>query len=108
MIYELRTYEAAPGKLAALNARFRDHTLRIFANHGLDAVGFWTHAHGGWSDQLVYLMRFEDMADRDRKWAAFRADEEWRRVRAESERDGAIVTRIRSDILAPTDYSPLP
>ena len=42
------------------------------------------------------------------KWATFRADEEWRQVRADSERDGAIVTRIRSDILAPTDYSPLP
>ena len=108
MIYELRTYEAAPGKLGALHARFRDHTLRIFANHGLDVVGFWTYAHGGWSDQLVYLMKFEDMADRDRKWATFREDEEWRQVRADSERDGAIVTRIRSDILAPTDYSPLP
>ena len=102
MIYELRIYEAAPGRMADLNARFRDHTLRIFANHGLDVVGFWTYAHGGWSDQLVYLMKFEDMADRDRKWAAFRADEEWRQVRADSERDGAIVTRIRSDILAPT------
>ena len=44
------------------------------------------------------------MAERDRKWAAFFADEEWHRIRAE----GSLVTRIRSDILAPTDYSPLP
>ena len=108
MIYELRIYEAAPGKMPELNARFRDHTLRIFANHGMDVVGFWTYGHGGWSDQLLYLMKFEDMADRDRKWASFRADEEWRRVRAESHRDGSLTTRIRSDILAPTDYSPLP
>ena len=108
MIYELRTYEAAPGKLPALNARFRDHTLRIFARHGLDVVGFWTYAHGGWSNQLVYLMKFEDMADRDRKWASFMADEEWRRVLAESHSEGSLTTRIRSDILAPTDYSPLP
>ncbi len=108
MIYELRIYEAAPGKLGALHRRFRDHTLRIFANHGMDVVGFWTYAHGGWSDQLVYLMKFDDMTERDRKWASFRADEEWQRVRAESHRDGSLTTRIRSDILTPTDYSPLP
>ena len=108
MIYELRIYEAAPGKLGALNARFRDHTLRIFERHGMGVVGFWTYEHGGWSDQLVYLMKFDDMGDRDRKWAGFRMDEEWQRVREESQRDGALTSRIRSDILAPTDYSPLP
>ena len=108
MIYELRTYEAAPGRMPELNARFRDHTLRLFANHGMDVVGFWTYGHGGWNDQLVYMMKFDDMTDRDRKWASFRADEEWRRVRAESHRDGSLTTRIRSDILTPTDYSPLP
>jgi hypothetical protein len=108
MIYELRTYESTPGKLPALNARFRDHTLRIFERHGMSVVGFWTYAHGGWSDQLVYMMKFDDMADRDAKWASFRADEEWQRIRAETTKDGPITTRIRSDILAPTDYSPLP
>ena len=108
MIYELRTYEAAPGKMPELNARFRDHTLRIFANHGMDVVGFWTYGHGGWSDQLVYMMKFDDMEERNRKWAAFGADEEWRRIRAESQREGSLTSRIRSDILAPTDYSPLP
>lgn len=107
MIYELRTYEAAPGKMAELNARFRDHTLRIFERHGLEVVGFWTYAHGGWNDQLVYLMRYEDMAERDAKWAAFAADEEWQRVRQESQPDGPLATRIRSDLLNPTDYSPM-
>ena len=47
MIYELRTYEAAPGKLPALNARFRDHTRGLFERHGMEVVGFWTYAHGG-------------------------------------------------------------
>ena len=107
MIYELRTYQAAPGKLGALNARFRDHTLGLFARHGLEVVGFWTYAHGGWSDRLVYLMRFDDMTDRDAKWATFGADEDWRAARAASEVDGPLTSRIRSDILRPTDYSPL-
>ena len=107
MIHELRTYEAAPGKLSALNARFRDHTLRLFERHGLEVVGFWTYAHGGWNDRLVYLVRFEDMPDRDAKWAAFGADPEWQQARADSEHDGPLTTRIRSDLLRPTDYSPL-
>ena len=80
MIHELRTYEAAPGKLPALNARFRDHTLGLFERHGMEVIGFWTYAHGGWSDRLVYLMRFDDMADRDAKWAAFGADPDWQRA----------------------------
>ena len=107
MIYELRTYEANPGKLPALHARFRDHTTRIFERHGMECLGFWTYGHGGWSNQLLYLMRFDDMADRDAKWRTFAADEEWTRVRADSEADGPLVSRIRSDLLNPTDYSAL-
>ncbi len=106
MIYELRTYEAAPGKMQALSARFRDHTMGLFERHGMQVVGFWTYAHGGWTNQLVYMMAFDDMADRDAKWAAFGADEDWQRARAASEGDGPLTSRIRSDILRPTDYSP--
>ena len=104
MIYELRTYEAAPGKLPELHARFRDRLLPIFERLDMDVVGLWTYGHGDWNDRVVYLMKFEDIAERDRKWAAFAADGAWLRVRAE----GSLTSRIRSDILTPTDYSPLP
>ncbi len=107
MIHELRTYQAAPGKLAALNARFRDVTLGYFAKYGIESVGYWTYAHGGWSNDLVYTPAFEDMDDRTKKWAAFGADEERLKIFAETEKDGPLVTRIRSDIMRPTDYSPL-
>jgi len=106
MIYELRTYHAMPGKLPALNARFRDQTVKLFERHGLTCIGFWTYKHGGTSDQLVYLMAFEDQATRDAAWAAFQADPEWQQARAASEVDGPLVARITSDILLPTDYSP--
>src|SRR5438105_737367 len=107
MIYELRTYEAMPGKLAALNQQFREHTAPIFERLGMKVVGFWTYAHGGWSDQLVYMMAFEDMTDREQKWATFYADPEWQAVVA-NRGDTPPVSRIRSDFLRPTDYSPLP
>lgn len=107
MIYELRTYTANPGKMPALQARFRDHTLAIFERHGIKNVGYWTNSVGGRSDELVYIVAFEDMAQRDRAWAAFRDDPEWVKVRTESEADGPLVHHIENRILQPTDYSPL-
>jgi hypothetical protein len=107
MIYELRTYEAVPGKMRALQARFRDQTLAIWKKHGITPVGFWTYAHGGWSDQLVYMLQFEDMADRSAKFGAFRTDADWAAAVKESEKDGPLTVRIRSDLLNPTDFSPL-
>ena len=107
MIYEYRVYEAAPGKLEALNARFRNHTLGIFERHGIKNIGYWTAGVGDYSDRLIYIVAFEDAGQRERAWAAFRADPEWNRVRAESEVDGALVARVFNSLLSPTDYSPL-
>jgi len=41
MLYELRIYTAHPGKLPALQARFRDHTTKLFEKHGMVNVGYW-------------------------------------------------------------------
>ena len=69
MIYEYRVYEAAPGKLDALHARFRNHTLGIFERHGIKNIGYWTSAVGDYSDRLIYIVAFEDEAHRERAWA---------------------------------------
>ncbi|MXY20040.1 MAG: NIPSNAP family protein [Dehalococcoidia bacterium] len=107
MIYEYRVYEAAPGKLEALNARFRNHTLGIFERHGIKNIGYWTASVGDYSDRLIYIVAFEDEGQRAEAWASFRADPEWNKVRSESEVDGPLTTRITNSILNPTDYSPL-
>ena len=61
MIYELRTYWAAPGKLDRLHARFRDVTLPLFARHAMQVVGFWTPSLADESTgDLVYLLAFPD------------------------------------------------
>ncbi|HEY7294471.1 MAG TPA: NIPSNAP family protein [Dehalococcoidia bacterium] len=106
MLYELRTYETLPGRLPALNRRFAEVTLKIFARYNMDVVGFWTNEIGGYSNELVYMMRFDDMADRERKWKAFGADEEWQKARAASEADGPLLLRISARFLRPTAYSP--
>ena len=107
MIHELRIYTAHPEKMPALVARFRDHTTALFERHGITNVGYWTNAIGGRSDELWYILAFDDLAHRDRAWTAFRNDPEWKRVRAESEADGPLVHHIENRILNPTDFSPV-
>jgi len=106
MIYELRTYEAVTGKMPALHKRFAETTLALFARHGIKVVGFWTSDIGGASNELVYMLAYESLADREQRWAAFAADPEWQQKRAESERDGPLVARVTNSILRPTPYSP--
>ena len=85
-VYELRTYHAAEGKLEALQARFRDHTVGLFAKHGLEVIGFWVPQEQpeGEPKQLIYLLAFESNEQRQAAWRAFVGDPEWKKVRAES------------------------
>ncbi|QRP50367.1 NIPSNAP family protein [Amycolatopsis sp. FDAARGOS 1241] len=104
MLHELREYVAAPGRAAALHARFAEHTLPLFAKHGLEVVGFWTDATD--DGRLVYLLRFADAEAKSAAWAAFQADPEWKRVKAESEAGGPIVAEMHSTTLAAVPYWP--
>ena len=108
MIYELRTYWAAPGKIEALHQRFMTVTLKVFERHHMEVVGFWTpDPVTPESGDLVYMMRFADQAAMQAAWDAFRADPEWIEGRAASEKDGRLVDRLTSQVLKPTEYSAL-
>jgi hypothetical protein len=106
-VFELRTYTASPGKLAALNARFREHTLTLFKKHGMEVVGFWEPIDKG--DALVYLLSHPSRAGAEAAWKAFRADPEWIKVKADSEKveGGPLTAKLESVFMAGTDYSPL-
>jgi len=107
-VYELRTYTAAEGKLANVNARFRDHTRRIFEKHDMKSVGYWTPVEGPTAGTtLVYLLEHPSREAATKNWADFRADPEWQKVKAESEAAGPIVSKVESVFLTPTDYSPM-
>jgi hypothetical protein len=108
MIYELRTYWAAPDKADALHQRFREHTCRLFAKHGMTMVAFWSPVGGrDLHGDLVYVMAYASQAARDVAWDAFRADPEWQQTKAASEVDGVLAERVDSVMLNATDYSPL-
>jgi hypothetical protein len=108
-LFELRTYHAVPGKLDALQARFANHTLSLFAKHGLTVVGFWVarDANGQPGNDLVYLLAFQDSEAREQSWEKFRTDPDWLKARAESEADGPLVISLESVFLDPTSYSPM-
>jgi len=107
--FEMRTYYAAPGKLEALNARFRDHTCALFTKHGIKVVGFWipTDEGKGAEHTLVYLLVHKSREAAKASWDAFRNDPDWKKAQQESELDGKLVTKVESLFLAATDYSPL-
>jgi NIPSNAP protein len=105
MIHELRVYRCVPGRLPALLKRFETITLKLWEKHGIRQAGFWTTVIGDSNHDLHYLLAWESLAEREGKWGAFMADPEWIAKRAESEKDGAIVANVHSQILQPTPFS---
>jgi len=108
-VFEMRTYYAGPGKLEALQKRFRDHTLRIFEKHGMTNIGYWVPADPPSSENtLVYIIAHKSREAAKKSWADFGADPEWQKVRKESMADGvSLTTKVDSVFLNPTDYSPI-
>jgi hypothetical protein len=105
LLYELRLYHCVPGRLPALLKRFDTITLGLWAKHGIRQAGFWTVLIGESNQDLYYLLQWESLAEREKKWTAFMSDPEWIAKRAETERDGAIVASLSSQILQPTSFS---
>lgn len=105
MIYELRIYECVPGKLPDLLKRFDTITLKIWEKHGIKQAGFWTTLIGESNQILYYLLAWESLAEREKKWGAFMVDPEWIAARAKTEANGAIVAKVTNAILAPTSFS---
>lgn len=107
MIYELLTYDAAPGRLIDLHNRFKNHTLRIFKKHGFNPIAFFTPEIGGFSNQLLYILAFDNLEKRKQCWENFKADPEWQKIKEQSEMNVPLIIRTHNIILQPTDYSPL-
>jgi len=106
-VYELRVYHAAAGKLAELEARFRDHTIEIFKRHGIKSVAYWTPLdEPEKSNTLIYILEHPSREAAAANWKAFQDDPEWKSVHEKSEANGKLVDKIDSTYLALTDFSP--
>ncbi len=107
--FELRTYTPAPGKLPNLLTRFRDHTIKLFSKHGMTHIGYWITQEKDPTAQskLVYILAHPSEAEGKQHFDEFRKDPKWVKVKAESEKDGALTTKVESIYMKPTDYSPI-
>lgn len=103
--FELRTYHAMPGKLEALEARFRDHTCKLFEKHGFVNVGYWVPIENP-DNLLIYVIASPDREAHKKSWKEFMTDPEWKKAREESEVDGKLVGKVDSVFLAASDVSP--
>src|SRR5215470_3475581 len=106
-VFELRVYHAAPGRLADLLARFRDHTTKLFEQHGLQNVAYWTPMDDPEKDKtLIYILRHPNREAAARNWKSFQDDPEWKTVKEKSEANGPLVEKVDSTYMALTDFSP--
>ena len=107
-IYEMRTYNSHPGKLRDLENRFRNHTNTLFIKHGMNPVGYWTIIEGDNKENtLFYIIAHSDRSAAKESWSTFIADPEWKKVYKESRKNGPLVSKIKSEFMQATDYSPI-
>jgi len=106
-VFELRTYTCNEGRLDALKARFRDHTIEIFKRHGMESIGYWVPEGDRSKNTLIYIIAHSSREQARKNWAEFSADPEWKKVAADSEKDGKIVQHVDSVFMTPTDFSML-
>jgi NIPSNAP len=107
-VFEIRTYTTPEGKLETLNKRFREHTMKLFERHGMTNIGYWTPQDAPLAGHtLIYIIAHESREAAKKNWDAFNNDPEWKQVKAASEANGPVVTKVESVFVDATDYSPL-
>ena len=107
VVYELRIYHVPPEKIEDLVSRFRDHTMKLFAAHGIKSVAYWAALDEPVkSSTLFYLLEHPSREAAAANWKAFQDDPEWKRVKAKSEENGKLVEKVDSTFLTLTDFSP--
>ena len=105
-VFELRVYHTLPGRLPALQARFRDHTVTIFNRHHITSIGYWVPQDSPQKEStLIYIVAHPSREAAKKNWAEFVADPEWQQVAKASEADGKIVEKIDSTYMDPTGFS---
>src|SRR5262249_51617872 len=104
MLYELRVYHCMPGRLPDLVKRFDTITLKLWEKHGIRQAGFWTVVVGDSNQDLYYLLQWESLAEREKKWGTFMTAPTCLSARAETEKNGPIVASVANTILQPTSF----
>ncbi len=106
-MFELRTYESpTPQDHVRKVEMFNSGEFDVFEQAGFWQIFYGDTLVGSRLPNLTYMLGFEDLADRTKKWDAFRTSPGWKKLstmpRYASEE---IVSNITNTILRPTAYS---
>jgi hypothetical protein len=104
MIYELKRYDATPGKARELIDRFEKKTMPLFERHGIRVLHCWTKEDE--PDAFYYLVGFADATAGARAWKDFGSDPEWIAAKAASETAGPLLAKQTTTRLHATAFSP--
>ena len=106
-VFELRVYHAVPGKVPALESRFRDTISKLLAKHDLKVVGYWVPQDApAWDNTFIFMLAHPSREEAKKNWDAFRADPEFQEV-LKAEQANKTVEKIDATYMRPTDFSPM-
>jgi len=108
-IFELRTYESQ--SFAARNTKigmFNQGEAAIFERLGMNPVFFAETIIGAKQPNIMYMLSYDSLADREKLWNAFGSDPEWKKLSSQPQlSDKEIVANISNVILRPLPFSPV-
>ncbi|MEQ1749410.1 MAG: NIPSNAP family protein [Prosthecobacter sp.] len=112
-VFEMRTYSTPEGKLDALHARFKNHTINLFSKHGMSHLAYWvpTDAEKGAGTKIIYILSHASQEAGKASFSDFRADPDWVAAKAASEKDGPLTLAdpdgVKSIYMRALDFSPI-
>jgi hypothetical protein len=106
-VFELRVYHTLPGKVPALESRFRDTTSKLLTKHDLNVVGYWVpEGAPAWENTFIFMLAHPSLEEAKKNWDAFVADPEFQSV-IKAEQTDKTVEKIDVTYMRPTDFSPM-
>ena len=108
-VFEMHVYHAVPGKLPALESKFRDTTSKLLAKHDLKIVGYWVpEGTPAWDNTFIFIVAHSRREEAKKNWDAMRADPDFQEViRENSDPATKFVEKIDVIYMRPTDFSPM-
>jgi NIPSNAP protein len=107
-VFELRIYHALPGKLPAMESRFRDTTSKLLVKHDLNVIGYWIpdSKSPAWDNTFVFLLAHSSREEAEKNWREMAADPVFQEI-IKSEQKERLLDKADTTYMQPTDFSPM-
>ncbi|MZQ81040.1 NIPSNAP family protein [Paenibacillus sp. 5J-6] len=103
MLYELRVCHVNPGKMQALQDRFKDHGIEFFMKHGMKVIQFWVDIDEA-SNRLYFIVEHANLEMRNFNYDRFHNDPEWIEIKRITELDGPLASKIEGFLMKDVSF----